>query len=265
MPATPPTDIMHAPWMNEFLSGATGFVAGAQTAEPGHAAKTKDKFLAEWQKAAASKRVFLSFTSADIKAAHAAAQALHARGYVTFVFLNPGKPKPRYDATFTGKMFLEAGHHIVLDTQNARKSRGVWLEATLAREITGGPGKSPGQGGPRGSLSRGQTRGDGPPNKSRGAARGGAVAAGFDEQAFVDGVRNRWVVTENPATPGKLFVHREISGGMLVGLLYHVKIESDGSWTVYEPSGSRGAQSFGSRLGSIDRPPRVDIGSCNCQ
>jgi hypothetical protein len=246
MPTNQPADITHVPWMDEFLRGKTGFVAGVKSADRGHAATTKDKFLAEWQKATVDRRVFLSFTSADVKAAHKAAQALRERGYVTFVFLNPGETTPRYDAVFVGSMFSQAGHHIVLDTGNARKSHGVLFEARLARGGTDGPGTG---------NSR-PTKPKGPPGDRKGA---------FDEEAFVRGVSNGWVVTENPAIPDKLFVHRAISGGMLVDLLYNIKVESDGSWTVYKPGQTYGSRSFGSRLGSVRRPTGVSIGSCNCQ
>jgi hypothetical protein len=71
-------------------------------------------------------------------------------------------------------------------------------------------------------------------------------------------------VTQNPDVPGKIFIHREQSGGILEDLLFNVKVESDGSWTVYDPSGAGGVRSFGRRLGSIERPPRVVVGQCTC-
>jgi hypothetical protein len=229
MPTELSIDDKKPPWMKEFVSGTMGIVAGTQISQKGYTAETEDQFLGKWRAAEKDKRVFLSFTSADVKEAQAIAKALQERGYVTFTFLNSGEHKPRYDTAIAGNLFSEAGHFIVLDTANSRKSPGVWLEATLAR-----------------SLSMGKK----------------AVVNGFDEQSFIDGVSKRWIVTENPEIPGKLFVHREISGGALNDLLYNIRIETNGSWTVYRPKGTK---TYGTRLGTITSPPSVEIGSCNCR
>jgi hypothetical protein len=86
---------------------------------------------------------------------------------------------------------------------------------------------------------------------------------GFDKQAFLKGL-NGWVVSRNSnGVPNKIFIHRAVSSNALVDLLYNVKLESDGSWTVYDPGGS-GVPSFGRRIGSIERPPLVRIIPCNC-
>jgi hypothetical protein len=240
MPAARPTDFAELEWMASFKSGATGCVLGAKTSEPGSAARTEDEFVAKWQKADPGKRVFLSFTSKDVEWAEKAAQVLQAKGYVTFVYLKSGESTPRYDPKFVGEMFSQASHHIVLDTENARKSPGVWLEAEQARKfMVGGSETSSAPVQPKEPIAR---------NRSKG---------GFDEEAFTEGVRGGWVVTENPNTPKRLFIHRDSRGGMLNDLMYRVKVEADGSWTVFKSSGAR--------AGSIRDPPSVSIGSCNCR
>lgn len=278
MPQTPPEGYARKPWMDEFASGKAGFVAGARGASPGQTAKTQRQFLDAWNKAAPENRVFLSFTAADVGEARKVARALRDEGYVTFVFLQSGQAKPQYDAHLVGVMFAQAGHHLVLDTASARRSHGVWFEAILANDFRrpdGPPGPEPGGVGSRPKPPPGKP-GPGGAGASAGSQRPPAPVAdgqpsppspdelpvrqappgGFDEQAFRHGVSNQWVVTRNPSTPGKLFIHRESSGGALRGLLYYVKVESDGSWTVQKPNGST--------AGSLKNPPHVSIGLCTC-
>ena len=256
--------IKNKDWMKKFETGKTGIVAAVQTDKSGYTAENETSFLAEWENAEAEKRIFLSFTAADAKAAHAAAQALHEKGYVTFVFLNSGGHKPQYDAGFTGRMFSEATHHIVLDTRNARKSEGVLFEVSVLASTRTDESDTP----PTNPDGSGPTGRNGSPKKPTDGPTGGANeedSNDFDKKAFVNGIKKGWVVTENPEIPGKLFIHRKQSRGTLIDMLYTVKKESDGSWTVYEPSGSGGANSFGTRLGSIKRAPSVNIGSCTCR
>ena len=251
MPTAKPADFDELEWMASFKSGASGCVLGAKTSEPGNAAQTEDEFVAKWQNAYPGKRVFLSFTSKDVEWAEKAAQVLQAKGYVTFVYLKSGESTPPYDPKFVGEMFSQASHHIVLDTENARKSPGVWLEAEQARKFMVGAGATASQTGPSGS----ETSSD-PVQPKEPIARKRSKS-GFDEEAFTEGVRGGWVVTENPNTPKRLFIHRDSRGGMLNDLMYRVKVEADGSWTVFKSSGAR--------AGSIRDPPSVSIGSCNCR
>ena len=48
------------------------------------------------------------------------------------MYLN-GEGGLKFGADVVGRFFREAGQHLVLDTLNARRSRGVWLEAKLAK------------------------------------------------------------------------------------------------------------------------------------
>jgi hypothetical protein len=135
-------------WEAQFESGSVGFIVAVETANPG-AAKTEGEFRAEWDKAPKDRRVFLSYTSADSDKAEVVARVLHAEGYLTFTFLNEAG-KSRYPVEIAGEMFRGAGHRFVVDTSNARNSRGVQFEAELShrrdmidarRERVSSPGK----------------------------------------------------------------------------------------------------------------------------
>jgi hypothetical protein len=52
-------------------------------------------------------------------------------GYETFVFLDPRWPEPDLSIEQVRRYFNEAGHRLVVDTEDARRSDGVWLEAQL--------------------------------------------------------------------------------------------------------------------------------------
>ncbi len=233
-----PADWSSRPWMKDFRDGAAGLLAGAKSSR-GRRAASADDFLTAWRSTPRDKRVFISFTAKDISAAEEAADALAAKGYVAFVFIKSSSPKPAYDAALVGRIFSEAGHHYVIDTRNARESAGVWLEASLAKRFNG-PDKS-GNAGSR------------PPPKPRPASPSDSWAG---RDTFLRNVE-KWVVTENPELPGRLFIHRSSTGLMLEDLLYTVKVSSNGSWVVYDADGTR--------LGKISSPPNVDVGSCSCR
>jgi hypothetical protein len=88
---------------------------------------------------------------------------------------------------------------------------------------------------------------------------------GFDADAFTAGVRGTWVVTENEDYPGKLFVHRRQEGRSLVDLMYHVKVEANGEWSVYRPDAYQIRPSYGTFLARVARPAGVKIGPCSCR
>jgi hypothetical protein len=262
MPLRRPPDFQFSPWMADFESGSVGVVVGVKTDGPGSQASDSATFRAVWSEADRDKRIFLSFTASDVEAAHAVANTLQKRGYIIFLFMNRSDQKPQFTAQTTGRFFSEAGHYLVLDSNSARRSHGVWLEASIARKFTGpdGDGAFPSPtGGPEPT---------GPTNPTVGEIESDLradVAPGFDKDEFIAGVRGSWIVTENPSLPDKLFVHRSASGGTLTGLLYRVQVERDGSWTVYEPSSYASAGSLGTRQGWIRRPSGVSIGSCTCR
>jgi len=84
-------------------------------------------------------------------------------------------------------------------------------------------------------------------------------------QQFLRGVDGGWIVTENPGDRGKLFVHRSKSGNTLVDLIYLVKVEKDGTWTVYIPTRAAAGSGFGRRVGTVAAPRSVSIGLCGCR
>jgi hypothetical protein len=238
--ANPPPDWSlrrSRPWMEDFRDGLAGFVAGAKSTH-GRRATSADDFLNAWHGAPRDRRVFISFTAKDVSAAEAAADALAAKGYVAFVFIKSSSLNPTYDTALVGRMFGEAGHHYVVDTPNARKSAGVWFEASLVKHFKG--------------PDKGGGGGNGPAPKPRPPT---PVDSWAGRETFLRKI-DTWVVTQNPDVPGKLFIHRRQTGLMLEDLLYTVRVRSDGSWVVYD--------AYGSRLGKISIPPDVRIGECGC-
>lgn len=257
-------------WMRDFETGAAGFVAGVRSSgavwAPVEAPKSEEKFLVEWNKAIPERRIFLSFTSADAAHAHAAAKALSDAGYVTFVFLRVGDEKAPFDAGFVGRMFAEAGQRMVIDTKSARKSEGVWFEARLAQGKTppaGEPMRSP-SAPSEGPGDREGPQGRTPPRGGRPVSPVSGPATSPEMEEFLRGVERGWIVTENPNSPGKLFVHRSSNGGMLTGLVYLVKVEKDGTWTVHRPRRGRSGSEFGERVGAVRAPRSVSVGTCGC-
>jgi hypothetical protein len=263
-----------AAWMKDFASGASGFIAaikpaGGATAATGAAPTSLEAFANDWKRAERKDKVFLSFTAADAAHAHAVKKVLDQQGYITFVYLREGDQAPPFEASVVGRMFAEAGHHIVLDSENARKSQGVWMEAKFARTLGGKP---PSSGGGKtngtGEAPPAGLNGDGEPKGPKPAGPKPAAPATSQGASEIDSFArdvSGWIVTQNPATPGKLFVHRSMSGGMLTDLAFLVKVEKDGSWSVHKPQRSGSGSGFGKRIGSMKKPPSLDIGACSCR
>jgi hypothetical protein len=261
VPPVPPPGYATAPWMKDFLSGATGFVAAAPRADSSAPPlKTQSEFIQFWNQTPKEQRVFISFTKQDARIAATIKATLEKKGFAAFTFLNPsvaGVPmRPTYDTPVVGKFFSEAGHYLVVDTPNARGSHGVWLESSALALVVAGrlPPSGPGGFPPTSPNSpRGPNAG---PQAPQGGAPGMAQTDTLDKEAFVRGIRSGWVVTRNPSTD-KIFVHRSQNGMYLEDLLYTAKAEKDGTWTVYDPGGTR--------VGSIKRPSGVSMGLCSCQ
>ena len=246
--AKPPAGWKSRPWMKSFEAGRTGFLAAAP-GEGRKRARSSSEFLQAWKRAPADQRVFLSFTRKDVRAAESAARALEARGYVTFIYLTSKSKGPKYDTTTVGRLYAEAGHRLVVDTPNARRSEGVWLEARLAR-----PGGRPP---PESSRERGGRH----TSRSASSKPSSPHVEPWVERKFVRDIREG-VVTKNPAKPDTLFVHRTMRNGRLVDLTYLIKVGKDGSWTVHE---ARPGRKFGRRVGKLGKAlDGVSIGTCNC-
>ena len=133
VPEVPPPNYASVSWMADFQRGANGFVAGAKTDASVQQVRTQNEFVQEWLQTPQDRRVFISFTARDVKVAYKIKQALEESQYVAFIFINPSRNPslagPVYDAQFTGRMFSQSGHYLVVDTRNARRSP----EYTLSR------------------------------------------------------------------------------------------------------------------------------------
>jgi hypothetical protein len=88
-------------------------------------------FVQNWLNCEPDQRVFIAFTSADVRRAELAKEALEQNGYVVFMFLKSGSSAPWADPALVGEVFAQASHRFVLDTASARGSDGVALEAKL--------------------------------------------------------------------------------------------------------------------------------------
>ena len=257
------------PWMDEFRLGAAGFlsaIAPTQDRNPAVARPhTADQFMSEWIAAPLERRVFLSFTSQDAYFAQQTERILAGKGYVTFIFLRVGDSSPPFHAGFVGRMFAEAGSHYVVDSPHARRSPGVWLEANLAQRLFDVPAS------PRPPMA--VTMRPKPENEpslersqiSRTPAAPPEVAPSEEMQRFLRGVRGDWIVTENPGERGKLFVHRTQTGNALVGLIYVVEVQGDGSWKVHRPRQKRSGTDYGEFIGHTKAPNSVSVGACGCR
>lgn len=93
-----------------------------------------------WDAASEDKRVFVSFSGKDLQKAQVLANGLRTQGYIVFLFKNNEANLPMVNAVETGQFFREAGHHLVVDTPNARTSAAVLAESlALSRPNKPGP------------------------------------------------------------------------------------------------------------------------------
>jgi hypothetical protein len=129
-----------AAWMNDFEGDVHSFLAGYETKSTVLDKGLTDftKFTRKWDMTPRPKRVFISFTQADVMYANNVKKALEGKGYKTFIFLsNPDQNNPLLKTKEAGHLFATAGHHFVIDSKNARKSSGVWFEQELLRRDGG--------------------------------------------------------------------------------------------------------------------------------
>lgn len=114
-------------------------------------------------------------------------------------------------------------------------------------------------------VSKNDSKGQGIVPPATPAPAGAATSMNSEMEQFWRGVEGGWIVTENPSERGKLFVHRSKSANALVDLIYLVKVETNGSWTVYKPTRTSSGSGFGRRLGSGEAPRSVSVGLCGCR
>ncbi|HEX7185054.1 MAG TPA: hypothetical protein VF756_24715 [Thermoanaerobaculia bacterium] len=102
---------------------------------------SEESFRKIWNSAPKEKRVFLSFARADLSHAESVRSALEARGYVTFLYIDGSTQYPKTNSVQAGTYFKQAGHHLVIDSGNARRSAGVITEAKVYRGLARGGGR----------------------------------------------------------------------------------------------------------------------------
>jgi len=156
-----------------------------------------------------------------------------------------------------GATFKKRGNEFVLVDGDARMVPTTRKPLTVTVKLTAGDlvlkvSKN-------GEVSQSNT----PPNRRPAPAP--EPAANGEIQQFLRGIEGGWVVTENPGDRGKLFVHRSKSGNTLVDLIYVVKVERDGTWTVYTPTRTASGSGFGRQVGTVAAPRSVSIGLCGCR
>lgn len=134
-----PLNLSNSKFAALFLQGhQSESVLLAVDGETGLSLSSETAFRTRWDGAASHKRVFISFSRQDVKVAEAVQQVLNASGYDTFMYLgNRSGLQP--NAVDTGNYFREARSRYVIDTENARRSHAIAVEAFLAR----GGGRSP--------------------------------------------------------------------------------------------------------------------------
>ena len=125
-----------ATWAAEFKNGTIGGIAGVKS-DSGAPSTSLDAFRQKWQSADVSKRVFISFVGVDLQHAMKVKLALEKQGYVTFVFMQDVSKGPLTSPQEAGRFFKEAGHRLVIDTAEARKSAGVIFEYRLNESLAG--------------------------------------------------------------------------------------------------------------------------------
>jgi len=110
---------------------------------------TAQQLARAWKDAPTTSRVFVSFTRADAAYARLLRLALETRGYSVFTYIRGDFLSLPFNAVEVGRFFREAGHHIVIDSREARKSVGVaaerlalegrLLDRSIQDPIPGGP------------------------------------------------------------------------------------------------------------------------------
>jgi hypothetical protein len=104
---------------------------------------SETEFKVLWDSAPQDSRIFLSFTGTDIHYAEIVAVTLRAHGYTVFMYMNKSSQYPSVNSVEVGKYFKTAGGYLVLDSANARKSKGVRIEAIAYMTLTGRIGRPP--------------------------------------------------------------------------------------------------------------------------
>jgi hypothetical protein len=94
-------------------------------------------FEQRWKSANKARRVFISFSKADIETAKTVRNVLERNGYTCFMYINETGKRPWTNSVKVGQFFKNAGTHLVIDSKAARRSAGVQLEAQALNVVEG--------------------------------------------------------------------------------------------------------------------------------
>lgn len=90
-------------------------------------------FLKRWGNEK-GKRIFISFTRKDLKEAAILRRVLRKHGYIAFTYLN-SIGNVQYSPRKVGELLQTADHVLIIDTKAARKSKGIYIESKILKEL----------------------------------------------------------------------------------------------------------------------------------
>lgn len=122
----------HAEWLDSFATGARGAIAAVN--DGAGRSVDADEFAGVWRDAPREQRVVLTFDAADLDIARRVAATLVDNGYSVYLAIANPEQEKLDPATF-GRLFVDAEHHIVLDTASARLNPIIQFEAELLAEL----------------------------------------------------------------------------------------------------------------------------------
>ena len=97
--------------------------------------RDRAEYRARWRTAPRKKRVFLSFTRRDLAHARRVQNVLEQKGLVVFTYLANEDNKVWTNSVDVGHYFDSAGHHLVVDTPNARASVATRFEQLALTDL----------------------------------------------------------------------------------------------------------------------------------
>lgn len=123
-------------WMREFEKGAIGATIAVQAAGPGTLSEptTLGQLKELTSNVHPSKWVFLAFAREDAGTASSVKRSLETCDFRVFTYIENSSATPRAPPAELGRFFRRAGLRLVLDSENARRSKGVNFEAYYAQE-----------------------------------------------------------------------------------------------------------------------------------
>lgn len=124
-------------WRQQFVRGQETLLAVKPRSQPTDGAVfSETEFLDLWKAEASDRRVFVAYARQDREVASVVRQVLESRGYIVFTYLEADAKAPWAHPRNVGKFFAEAGHHLVIDSHDARVSEGTLFEAIRLRKAS---------------------------------------------------------------------------------------------------------------------------------